>query len=158
MVTSEESNSLPDRQTANDLLYRSLQAVYHFERSLVDRFGLGYQEICLLQLLRRRESARVGEIATALGVRVFSATRLVQRLEASGYLGKEPDERDGRVVVVRLLGPGERLVSDVEAYNFERIVGRTSSLPPAARDAFVIVADNLERVLGVEDRIAHDPR
>ncbi|MBU0926956.1 MAG: MarR family transcriptional regulator [Spirochaetes bacterium] len=146
-----------DRKTADELLYRSLRSVYHFERGLVERFGLGYQEIYLLQLLRRRESARIGEIASALGAKVFSTTRLVQRLEVLGYVGKERDEGDRRGVSVRLLPAGGRLVGEIEAHNFGRIVGAASALSADEQSAFVLVARNLDRVLGVEDRVDLDP-
>jgi DNA-binding MarR family transcriptional regulator len=145
-----------DRKTADELLYRSLRAVYHFERNLVERFGLGYQEIYLLQLLRRRESARIGEIASALGVPVFSTTRLVQRLEGLGYVSKKRDETDRRGVEVRLEPAGDAFVGQIEAHNFSLIVGSTATLSPAEQAAFVTVARNLDGVLGVGDRIDAD--
>jgi len=145
-----------DKKTADELLYNSLRAVYHFERSLVERFGLGYQEIYLLQLLRRRESARIGEIASALGIQVFSATRLVQRLEARGYVSKRRDDEDGRGVLVALEPEGGRFVGDIEASNYELISGSTSKLSDGEQESFLIVARNLNRALGVQDRIDAD--
>lgn len=145
-----------DRETADELLYRSLRAVYHFERSLQERFGLDYQEIYLLQLLRRRESARVGEIAAALGVRVFTATRLVQRLETAGLVSKRRDERDGRGVEVRLLPAGAARVEAIEAHNYGLLVDNASSLGNEERAAFMTVARDLDGVLGVSDRVDAD--
>jgi len=144
------------REAADELLYRSLRAVYHFERSMVDRFGLGFQEIYLLQLLRHRESARIGEIAMALGVPIFSTTRMVQRLEALGYVSKKRDEADRRGVSVKLESTGDALVSEIEAYNFGLIVGSASALTGDEQAAFVAVARNIDRVLGVSERINTD--
>jgi len=146
-----------EKNTADELLYKSLRSVYHFERSLIERFGLGYQEIYLLQLLRRRESARIGEISSALGIQVFSATRLVQRLEALGYVSKRRDERDRRGVEVRLEPEGDRFVGEIEKHNFELISGSTSRLSSGDQEAFLIVARNLDHALGVQDRIDVDP-
>jgi len=145
-----------DRRTADELLYRSLRAVYHFERRLVDRFGLGYQEIYLLQLLRRRESARIGEIASALGAPVFTATRLVQRLEASGYVRKRRDERDRRGVEVSLEPAGSARVEEIEAHNYGLIADTTTRLGETERNAFLTVARDLDAVLGVSDRVDSD--
>jgi len=156
MATQENQSLRLTRKSADELLYKSLRAVYHFERSLVDRFGLGYQEIYLLQLLRRRESARIGEIATALGVPIFSTTRMVQRLEALGYVSKKRDEADRRGVSVKLESKGDGLVAEIEAYNFGLIVGSASTLTDDEQAAFVTVAHNIDRVLGVSDRIDTD--
>jgi len=145
-----------DREKADELLYGSLRSIYHFERKLVELFGLGFEGIYLLQLLRRRESARVGEIAAALDLKIFSTTRLVQRLEAAGLVTKERAPDDRRAVTVRLEPAGENLVKAIEAHNFKLIVGAASSLSDAGHKAFILVAENLERVLGVEDRVERD--
>jgi DNA-binding MarR family transcriptional regulator len=149
MATQENTSIQLTRETADEFLYESLRAVYHFERSMVDRFGLGFKEIYLLQLLRRRESARIGEIATALGVPIFSTTRMVQRLELLGYVSKKRDETDRRGVSVRLESTGDSLVEQIEAYNFGLIVGSASTLTGDEQAAFVTVARSIDRVSSV---------
>lgn len=156
MYTPENQSIRLTRKDSDELLYKSLRAVYHFERSMVDRFGLAFQEIYLLQLLRRRESARIGEIATALGVPIFSTTRMVQRLESLGYVSKKRDEVDRRGVSVKLEAAGDGLVAEIEAHNFGLIIGSASTLTGSEQAAFVTVANNLDRVLGVSDRIDSD--
>lgn len=157
MAIPSKDTGLISRKTADDLLYRSLRAAYHFERSLVERFGLGYQEIYLLQLLRRRESARVGDIAAALGIKIFTTTRLVQRLEILGYVSRERDEKDRRVVWVKLEPKGDLCVDAIETGNFRLIVNSTSRLSTPVQRAFLLAAQNLDRALGVEDRVDTDP-
>lgn len=144
------------KKTADELLYRSLRTIYHFERSLEERFGLGYQGIYLLQLLRRRESARVGEIATALGTEVFSATRLVQRLEARGFVSKRRDEKDNRVVAVSLEPSGDRIVGQIEKHSYKLVSAIGTTLSADELAAFLLVARDLDQVLGVRDRIDAD--
>jgi len=144
------------KKTADELLYRSLRSVYHFERSLIERFGLGFQEIYLLQLLRRRESAHIGEIASALGIQIFSTTRLVQRMEAAGYVSKKRDDTDRRSVSVKLEPKGDAFVAEIESHNFGLIVGTASGLSDDEQEAFVLVARNLDKALGVSDRIDAD--
>lgn len=153
MPTRNNGSLSLSRKTADELLYRSLRAVYHFERNLEEKFGLGYQEIYLLQFLRRRESASIGEIASALGIPVFSTTRLVQRMEAQGFVNKERYAEDRRVVFVKLKPEGDRFVDTIEKHNYGLIVGATSKLSAVEREAFVTAARNLDRALGVEDRI-----
>ncbi|HPG86654.1 MAG TPA: MarR family transcriptional regulator [Spirochaetales bacterium] len=146
-----------DRKTADELLYGSLRAVYHFERSLVERFGLGYQEIYLLQLLRRRETARIGEIADALGVKMFTMSRLVSRLRDRGYVSKAQDSGDRRGILVGLEPRGDELVAAIEKANYELVIGSLSRLTTAEQSAFVVVAENLDEALGVADRTVYEP-
>lgn len=154
---TEKPKKIPiNRTSADDLLYRSLRAVYHFEKSLEDRFGLGYQGIYLLQFLRQRESSNIGEIAVILGLRPFSATRLVQRLVTLGYISKERLVDDRRVVSVKLEPAGNAFVDDIEAFSYGLIGGKASEMLHKDQKAFIRVAKNIDKVLGVEDRIKED--
>ena len=153
----ENPKKIPvDRESADYLLYRSLRAVYHFEKSLQERFGLGYQEIYLLQYLRKRDSSNMGEIGTTLGLKPFSATRLVQRLVNLGYISKNRLEDDQRVVIVALEPAGNDFVDTIEAFSYNLIGGQTSKLLHRDQKAFIRVATHIDKVLGVEDRIQED--
>lgn len=132
------------------MLYSTMRAVYHFERALYARFGLGYQEICLLQLLRRKSGIRVGEAARVLEVPLFSATRLVQRLESDGYVVKRRDAHDGRAILLSLSPRGRGLIRRIEDDNYKLIMANASSLPGKELDALVLVAGKIGRLLGVE--------
>lgn len=151
MQSVKRPGPAPDRTKVDEVLYNSLRAIYRFERSLVERFGLDYQGVCLLQILRRRESARIGELAEALSVPVFSASRAVQRLEAAGYLGKERVASDKRAIAVSLEPAGERLLSDIERHSYDLILERMAGRPSDERKALLLAAEHLGEVLGVED-------
>ncbi len=60
--------------------FQALRAVYRFERSKVERFELSFEEIYLLQYLRRNSPSRMSAIAREMGIPVSNATRLVGRL------------------------------------------------------------------------------
>jgi DNA-binding MarR family transcriptional regulator len=70
-------------------------------------------------------------LAAALQVDGAAATRLVDRLEAKGFVARQPDPRDRRSVVVTATAPARRLAGDIEAIAnaaeadfFERVGGR----------------------------------
>lgn len=127
-----------------------MRAVYHFERTLIARFGFGYPEICLLQLLRRKGGIRVSEAARVLEIPLFSATRLVQRLESDGYVVKRPDADDGRAILLSLSPRGRRFIRRIEDDNYELIMSNASAFPGKELDALVLVAGKMGRLLGVE--------
>lgn len=133
-------------------LYATLRAIHHFERDLYARFGLGYAEICLLQLLRRHPSLRVGEVASALELAHFSATRLVQRLETEGLLIREADPRDRRAVRLSLSDKAERLIVAIEDGSYGLVQAYAAGRTDAEVAKLIQVAESLDKVLGVADR------
>ena len=141
---------MPDRADTDAILYSTMRTVYHFERTLHARFGLGYPEICLLQLIRRKSGIRVGEAARVLEIPLFSATRLVQRLESDGYVVKRQDSGDGRAILLSLSPKGRRLINRIESDNYELVMANAASLPGKELDALVLVAGKIGRLLGVE--------
>jgi len=141
---------LPDRAHTDAILYSTMRAVYHFERTLIARFGLGYPEICLLQLLRRKSGIRVSDAARVLEIPLFSATRLVQRLESDGYVVKRQDADDGRAILLSLSPRGRGLIRRIEDDNYELIMSNAAAFPGNELDALVLVAGRMGRLLGVE--------
>lgn len=140
---------IPEQDRVDEMLYSTLRAIYHFERSLYERFGLGYQEICLLQLLKRRDRIRIGAAAGILELKLFAATRLVKKLEDGGYLRRETDATDGRAVMIRLSRGGRALLGKIEDQNRKSIEKSALTLSQGQLDAFVYVANNMGNLLGV---------
>lgn len=139
---------MPDQDRIDEALYTTLRAIHHFERGLYVEFGLGYQEICLLQLLRRQEGLRVGEAASSLEIPVFSATRLAQRLEARGLIAKRIDELDGRAIRLSLAPRGSRLLGAIEKRSYDIMAANAERLSPEEVAAYLDVAESLGELLG----------
>ena len=76
------------------------------------RAGLTPQRHGLLLMIKGApdgsERASVGELAERLRLAQNTVTELVARAEAAGLLRREPSDRDGRVVYLRLTDEGER--------------------------------------------------
>ena len=71
--------NLPRKQVDEDL-YRVMRTVFHYERGLENQFGLGYEEIYVLQYLRRHPQVHLNEVANELELPMFKCSRLVTRL------------------------------------------------------------------------------
>jgi DNA-binding MarR family transcriptional regulator len=54
------------------------------------------------------------ELSRLVGITTASMTRLVERVESDGWLGRSPDERDRRRVVLRPTKQLARAVDDIE--------------------------------------------
>lgn len=153
---SQAEGQVLDRDLVDDSLYKTLLAIYHFERSIIERFGLDYRDIVLLQFLSRRPVTRVGQIAQALGLPFFTTTRLATRLGGLGYLARSRDPKDGRGVGIALTDSGRAVIRAVEDYDYEAVSKGSGGLSPERVRAFLDVSGILGDVLGVKDRMEKD--
>lgn len=73
--------------------------------------SLTLTQLSTLGTLRRRGPVTLGELAAAEQVQPPTMTRVVSDLEARGLVVREPDEKDRRLVIVRLTHEGEALLA-----------------------------------------------
>jgi DNA-binding MarR family transcriptional regulator len=106
------------RKQIDDILFAALQAIYRFERGKVKLFGLTYEQIYLLQYLRRQESISMGHLAVEMQIPLSTATRLIDRMEKRGLVNRRQNPGDKRSREVQIGIAGERLVQAVEDHTF----------------------------------------
>jgi DNA-binding MarR family transcriptional regulator len=90
-----------------------------------------------LDLLAERGSLRVGELADRVGVDDTTATRLVDRLEATGLVERHPEPGDRRATTVELTRAGEKLVAGIAAERQLFFCDILAGLEPAERAELV---------------------
>ncbi|WP_245594211.1 MarR family winged helix-turn-helix transcriptional regulator [Acidiphilium angustum] len=90
-------------------LYAATHAITRIYRPMLAEFNITYpQYIVLLVLLERAEST-VNGIADALKLDAATVTPLLKRLAEAGWITRERNRADERVVVVRLTPQGRSL-------------------------------------------------
>jgi DNA-binding MarR family transcriptional regulator len=70
-------------------------------------------QLRVLVAVAERGSPTISGLAADLGLSSSSASRLCDRLEAAGWLAREPGYHDRRQIRVALTGPGERLLAEL---------------------------------------------
>jgi DNA-binding MarR family transcriptional regulator len=99
--------------------------------------------LSVLGVVERQGPARVGEIATALGVDASVASRQVAQLTTDGLLDRVLDERDSRSHLVRVTALGAEALRGVRA----ALLGRWASALDGWSDAEVAaLAGQLRRL------------
>ena len=68
-----------------------------------------------MQIIARQHSCRVYDIAHALAITVGGTSKLVDRIEASGYCCRRPNPDDRRSSIIELTPAGRRLLADATA-------------------------------------------
>ena len=135
----------------DELLFSSLRAIYQFERAKVARFALTYEEIYLLQYLRRHSPSRMGDIAAEMTKPVSTATRLMDRLEKRGLVARKKDRQDRRTIRVSLSAKGKQMVEAVENHTHKAVSGNLERFADEKIAAFVETARYLDEILAVTE-------
>lgn len=109
-----------------------------------------------LEVLARRDSWRMSELAEELRVEPSTATRAVQRLERTGLAERRASRADGRVVEVMLTQKGREQFDQLSRRRVELFTHILRSYSPEELPQF---AELLERfVRSVDDFVAaHQP-
>jgi DNA-binding MarR family transcriptional regulator len=89
----------------------------------------------LVILGESENGARVGEIASRVGVTVPATSRLLQRLRRRGYISLERDPGDGRATRARLTVEGHEIRDTIFAFRRRAIAEVVEQLDEAGRPA-----------------------
>lgn len=105
----------------------------------------------VLAFLDEEDPAMVGELAEHLGVTASTMSLNLRRLEAAGYIRRERDPADGRVMNVRLTVSGARAREAHQDLDPERVDRLLALLEPQTRPeavrALALLGDAADRLL-----------
>jgi Transcriptional regulators len=137
------------REKVEEDLYLFLRTIYHYERNIAVQFDLNYQEIYLLQSLRRESPQRLTEIARTLDIPMFSASRLVARLAQLKLVSKNKSSTDRRSISVELLPKGKETIRAIDEDSYQLITKNAQEWSQADFDSLFRMAEKLYEVLGI---------
>lgn len=113
--------------------------------------GVGLTKMAFLSHLDRVGPATTSELAATEGIAQQSAARAVNDLAEAGLVGREPDPRDGRQVLLHLRPAGaELLESDRAQRNAWLAWAMTERLTDVERELLGLTGKLLDRLAGAE--------
>lgn len=142
------------RDEVDRILFNTMAAIYKFERSKVQLFGINFEAFYLLHFLRRRSSARMREIADEMNIHISSASRAVSRLEKRNFVSRKKDPTDKRSILVSLEPAGEKVVKDSEDHSFETIRRNLEGLDEDTISAIITTAVHFHQILRIPGMMA----
>ncbi len=110
------------------------------QRSVADPDGgrpVSAHQAHILGHLDTEDPAMVTELAEYLGVTPSTMSLTLKRLEAAGYVSRDRDPSDRRVINVRLTEAGRRTRDARKSLDPERVAGVLAMLDPEARERAV---------------------
>ncbi|MFJ6197921.1 MarR family transcriptional regulator [Micromonospora sp. NPDC092111] len=95
-------------------------------------------QLRVLALISERPETNVNRLAELLDVVPSSASRLCDRLEATGLLRRKPDPRDRREVRLVLTGAAETLLGELKQRRHRAVQAVLDRMPPRAQHELLL--------------------
>lgn len=108
--------------------------------------GLTPTQMAALATVDRCGPIPVGTLADEEQIGAPTATKIVEKLHAAGYVARTPSDHDRRVTLVSTTPAGQALLADIRARKTAWLSTRIADLDPHERDALagvVAVLDHL---------------
>ena len=107
---------------------------------------LSIPAMAVLGHLHRHGETTIGELACAERIKPPSMTKMINALEAGGYVVRRPHDTDGRQVVVALSEEGHAMIHADLARRDAWLARRLEELTPAERTVLRAAVPILERL------------
>lgn len=93
-------------------------------KGMYQEFDLNRSQASVLFMLHQQDSMSQKELAAQLNITAPSITSLIQKMERTGYIIREPDQKDQRVMRLTLSEKGKSCIQAVKdvADRMERIL------------------------------------
>jgi MarR family transcriptional regulator, organic hydroperoxide resistance regulator len=94
-------------------------------------FDLPLTRLEPMQVIARRPSCRVNDIAEELSITIGGTSKLIDRIEAAGYCARRANPDDGRSSVIELTAAGRRVLAKAAKTFEDELESRIGSAIPA---------------------------
>ncbi len=122
-----------DVERIERLLRRISHVVYTKGRAILVDFGITSPQFDALLFLHRDGDMPMGALCDRMSLACSTVTDLVDRMEKGGFVARERDQTDRRVIKVRLLPRGEEMVAKVMAARIRYLSNILKDLPAEER-------------------------
>jgi len=98
----------------SDLIRFEIELWHAIDARLKSEFGVPLSHFEPMSVMDRRPDCRVYDIARELGITTGGMSKLVDRIEASGYCRRLPNPADRRSSLLELTPAGRRVLAEAE--------------------------------------------
>lgn len=105
----------------------------------------------ILHLLSQKDRYTVTELAAEMTVKPSAITAMTDRLHKHGFVTRDRDETDRRVVFIRITDKGSKALRDAKAKRKQLIVSYLSRLQPDELKSLVVIYEKMARIVAEED-------
>ncbi len=123
-------------------LYSATHALTRAYRNALESTGITYTQYLVMLALWENNKLTVKSVAERLDLDSASLTPILKRLEVAGFLSRQRNKADERVVEISLTDKGHALQDEVA--NIQKRVACQTGLPP---DEFEVLKHSLHKLV-----------
>lgn len=138
-----------DKDKMNEVLFHFLESIYLFEKREMDHFDINWDEIYLLQLVKRNPGQKMVDLSEMMKVKPFVMSRMITRLERAKLLKRMTSLQDKRVTHIHLTDTGLAKIQEIELYNYETLRKQLLTYSPEELSVIMRTLKNLNTILGL---------
>ena len=107
-------------------------------------------QMLILNLLKEKGCCNMTERAKALSITTSAATGHIDRMNKLKLLKRVPDEKDRRVIKIKMTEKGTRIIDDIQKLRFKMMMDMFSKLEPDERKRYLETVKKIYRILREE--------
>ncbi len=100
-------------EETGDLMQRLVRTLNLFERATLTRHGFTFSQCYTMLNIYDAKVVTMNQLSTRMNLDTSTMTRIVNTLQRDGYLQRERNPDDLRVVLIRLTGKGEQAAEEL---------------------------------------------
>jgi DNA-binding MarR family transcriptional regulator len=136
----------------DDYVSRAQIALWNTSMKITDKvrdlteFGITETQFNMLDLLSKKESYKVTDLAERMGVKPSAITTMIDRLSNNGLVSRRHDDIDRRAVLVSITDEGRELISKFEEKCRGIVKSYLSHLEPEELEALTSIYEKLGNI------------
>jgi DNA-binding MarR family transcriptional regulator len=91
-------------------LRRIVKTLQDYSKNVSSKYGVTGPQLWILNTLQHSENLSLGELSEKMYLHPSTISGVIDRLEKKGYVARDRNQKDRRVVKVALTGKGKQLV------------------------------------------------
>ncbi|KAB8168873.1 MarR family transcriptional regulator [Streptomyces sp. 3MP-14] len=136
-VTPPPPHSVPDAAHAAAEVIELLEVLWERGRDAASPAPVSASQLRVLYVLERDEGINLRALGEVLGSAPSSVSRLCDRLQAVGFVEREPSPASRRELRLALTPSGRRFLAELRARREQELNAAVAAMPPGARRALV---------------------
>ena len=140
-----------NKEALSTILLNFLESIYQFEQIEYKQFGVNWQEIYFIQVLKKSDELTLIEVSKILKIEMFQASRLISRLEKMHFLVKQKSLTDSRALSIKISTKGLELIEKIEDFNYQTLKTRLHILNDTEIESLISGIQKLNDLLHTDE-------
>jgi len=116
-------------------------------REILADFGITPPQLNALVILLEDGQITMGELCDKMYLACSTATDLIDRMERNGLIARERDQSDRRVIRLKVLEPGHKVIDEVMKARKHYLGGVLGQIPEEEHDMLIKALGDLHKVM-----------